>query len=481
MKRRAQWFAWLILTATIAIYFGWALMAPASSIKASLLPGKTTHGHYQIELQCNACHAPVADDESHTATNVMQDACIGCHGEQLRQADDTHPAKKFNDPVNAELLLTLDAQNCLTCHAEHVPEQTREMGLTMPDDYCWHCHQDVAESRPSHEGMSHQSCATAGCHNYHDNMALYEKFLSDHYGEPDFLETAVLVQLDSSKLLRTAASVESLTLDDADADESIEFDGGILTDWVQTAHAAAGVNCSGCHGGATTGQPWMTKVPLETCGGCHEGQLDGFFQGKHGMRLAVGLSAMRPEISRSVMHAQAHGRELQCNACHDGHRFNTDYASAEACLKCHSDKHSMAWSQTSHAKAWMDETHGDGPKGSGVSCATCHMPRITQADGTVTVQHDQSANLRPNEKMVREVCMNCHGLEFSLSSLADPASIETCFGDAPTTQVDSVQMAHDWFAAREAERNARMKKRQKKKTVKTPTTAFSRPSSIDSD
>ena len=124
----------------------------------------------------------------------MQDACYRCHGDQLETARDTHPATKFNDPTNAELLSILNAQDCLACHREHLPERTLEHGLTMPADYCWHCHEDVAESRPSHAGMAFDSCATAGCHNYHDNRALTEKYLNTHFGEPDFLSVATTPQ-----------------------------------------------------------------------------------------------------------------------------------------------------------------------------------------------------------------------------------------------------------------------------------------------
>ena len=187
------WVLFLLLNLIIAVYFLYALLAPASNLKSAWLPGQTTHGHYQIELDCNACHDPSANDSEHTSANVMQDSCVRCHGEQLDIAQDTHPAKKFNDPTNADLLQVLDAQDCLSCHREHVPDQTLVMGLTVPADYCWHCHQDVADSRPSHQGMAFDSCATAGCHNYHDNRALYEKFLDDHYGEPDHLSVQTLV------------------------------------------------------------------------------------------------------------------------------------------------------------------------------------------------------------------------------------------------------------------------------------------------
>jgi hypothetical protein len=59
----------------------------------------------------------------------------------------------------------------------------------------------------------------------------------------------------------------------------------------------------------------------------------------------------------------------------------------------------------------------------------------------VRVQHNQNANLRPNEKMIREVCMNCHGLGFSIDALADSALIEANFRGRPARHIDSIEMA----------------------------------------
>ena len=50
-----------------------------------------------------------------------------------------------------------------------------------------HCHLDIAEDRPSHEGMGFETCASAGCHNFHDNRGLYEDFLLKHLHEADVL------------------------------------------------------------------------------------------------------------------------------------------------------------------------------------------------------------------------------------------------------------------------------------------------------
>jgi predicted CXXCH cytochrome family protein len=67
---------------------------------------------------------------------------------------------------------------CITCHREHKPEITHAMDVTLPDDFCLYCHEDIGKEQASHKPFNFQSCATSGCHNYHDNTALYEDFLS---------------------------------------------------------------------------------------------------------------------------------------------------------------------------------------------------------------------------------------------------------------------------------------------------------------
>ena len=458
------WIYWLALNVVVGGYFGYALVAPASTIKRHWLPGETTHGHYQIELACNACHLPAENLADHWSGNVMQEACINCHGEQLELAKDTHPAKKFNDPTNAERLQNLDAQNCLACHREHVPELTGEMGVTVPNDYCWHCHQDVGESRPSHKDMAYDSCSNAGCHNYHDNRALYEKYLFDHYGEEDHLDVAQLPERTfAASWKKKHPDRKSLGRDQADAPEDYLKDAAVVRDWADTAHASAGVNCSDCHQPKIDGetQPWRDAVSLDACKQCHAGESESFLMGKHGMRLKLGLPAMTPAEARLPMHAGAGHESLDCNACHSGHRFDTVYAATDACLKCHADSHSESYADSPHAELWRNEIIGDGEARTGVSCATCHLPRL--ADGKeVWVNHDQNAGLRPNETMARDVCASCHGLEFSLSALSDPEQIKTCFSSDPDTRTESVEMAHAWFVKQQAKRNRKRESRTKK-------------------
>ncbi|MEO9934036.1 cytochrome c3 family protein [Rhodopirellula bahusiensis] len=455
---------WLSLIGVNVLVIGgiaYSALAPGASTKAMLLPGKTSHGHYQIEMRCDLCHTE--------GSGLREDACTSCHAEELRLAKDTHPASKFNDPTNAELLSVLDAKNCVTCHREHVEEQTLDMGLTMPADYCFHCHQETLETRPSHADFKFDSCATTGCHNYHDNRALYENFLLKHADEDAFLEE--MVGLKRSPL--SAVTDEALSKADADGLAELSMtdslgDVTLLNDWATTAHASAGVNCSGCHlelsedkavESTTLDGTWNRDVSVQTCGRCHEGQMETFFEGHHGMRLAAGLSPMTPRDARLSMHVDASHRELDCNACHSGHRFDTKFASVEACLTCHNDTHSQSFLATSHHAAWKSELAGEAPAGSGVSCATCHMPRMEDDDGNVWVNHNQNDNLRPNEKMIRDVCMECHGLAFSIDALADEALIQNCFAETPSVHIESIDLAKARFEEKQRKKEARSKKK----------------------
>lgn len=454
MSARVYWLAWVVFMLLAAAYFAFAIAVPQAPAKRLLVPGETTHGHYQIELACDACHSEFM--------GIRQDACTSCHGEDLERDNDTHPASKFNDPTNADRLARLDVQNCVTCHREHVPDRTATMGLSLPKDYCFHCHEDVAEQRPSHAGLTHDSCATAGCHNYHDNQALYENFLLKNCDQPATL---------SEPLVKPRASLfqpvgdqraRAVALRDIDADAPSDLLlPHIVKEWARTTHAAAGVNCRGCHeltsdDGKIT--QWHNQLGTSSCQRCHETETRTFLNGRHGMRLAVGMSPMRPEMARLPMHENMAHRELDCSACHPPHTYDTRYAAVEACMSCHNDEHTRNYKATIHFNLWEDEVAGLAQAGAGVSCATCHMPRV-ELDGGVHVQHNQNDNLRPNEKMIRSVCMSCHGLEFSLSALADSLLIESCFQGQPSDKIESVQMAKRWFEEKEREQ-AVMRNRQ---------------------
>jgi len=431
------WLAAGVVMIALSTYFSARLFGDDRRL---FLPNATSHGHYQIEIACDTCHTPFA--------GVRQDACNQCHGEELAEANDSHPRKKFEDPRNADRLTVLDARLCVTCHIEHQPERTRAMGVTQPDDYCVHCHNDIAKERPSHARFSFDSCASGGCHNYHDNTALYEDFLEKHLHEPAMLPRAQVRTRNLRPWMKVSlADWKPRVLGRNDADGPAPMASEHVGAWAASAHARNGVNCSDCHAprqpmGERTA--WVDRPGTGACAGCHAREQKGFQSGRHGMRLAQKLSPMRPELARQPMKDDAHGRELGCTSCHGAHAVNTRRAAVEACVQCHDDRHTRAYADSPHARTWRAEVTGRGSPGSGVSCATCHLPRETHRDGDlkgIRVQHNQNANLRPNEKMIRGVCMNCHGLGFSIDALADSDLVGRNFSGRPARHVESLDLA----------------------------------------
>lgn len=384
------WSLWAALSAALT----GALLLPLYSNEGNkelFLPGETTHGHYQIELECGECHTEQFSDGA-----VLQGACVKCHGDDLEKSNDSHPESKFTDPRNAARVEQLDARLCVTCHSEHQPTRTGSMGLSLPEDYCYQCHQDIAKDRPSHAGLAFNSCDDVGCHNFHDNKALYEDYLVRHAGESPLLP---------EPFRELSATGEC----PAPAREKLN-----------------------------------DKTPLDACSECHEAEVGSFTSGRHGMRLAAGLSPLKVRDARQPMKASARNRNMTCASCHTKGASSgriDPVAGVDNCLSCHDDKHSRAYKGSKHFLTLQAELDKKVAAGSGVTCSTCHMPRLEDDNGKLWVDHNQNHNLRPVEQMVRTVCGNCHGLPFVLDALASPELLENNFAGSPENHVKSVDFA----------------------------------------
>lgn len=374
---------WLLLTAAIGGYYYQLFFV--SEDKTALLPGRTTDGHHQIEMQCSACHTDEKKENVFTSSGVPSSACMKCHSDALNKFSDSHPVRKFKNPENIIFTSKIDALNCVTCHIEHNHKVTGEMGVTIPADFCAHCHEVTLENLPSHKDLGYDTCHTAGCHNYHDNTGLAPSFLLKHYGEPGLLAEPKKRPLSSNQA------------------------------------------CP---------EKWTSG---ESCATCHSDHMHDFQQGKHGMRLAFpDLSPMRPELARLPMKASAAHLNMDCTSCHQPEKPRA-FAAHNACVQCHDDNHTRNYPDSKHFTLW-NATSGQ----AGVSCATCHMPRIeNEGDNSYHVSHDNSANLRPNEKMLRSVCTDCHGLQFSMNALADPQLIEANFSHAPSENHPGIKWTAD--------------------------------------
>ncbi|MFT6791611.1 MAG: hypothetical protein ACJA04_000815 [Cellvibrionaceae bacterium] len=444
MKKIFLWSFWSLISLGIAGYY--INMMWFGEDETPLLIGETTSGHHQIEMACESCHTtPFGGPE------VLQDACMNCHAEELKMVDDTHPESKFADPRNFDLLEVINARHCITCHTEHQKEKTLKMGVTLPIDQCFHCHKDIGKERESHKDMAFDTCGSAGCHNFHDNRALYEGFLLRHANEPVLKEIAAIpARTAEAKYREENPQARALTAADIDLTYMTNYEGSLSADvvhgWVGSSHARNGVQCVDCHTENNAPDEWIEKPDHKYCQSCHQPQVKGFLEGKHGMRLADAVSkpleAIKPRESELPFKEKSLDIVHSCTSCHGSHSFNTRIAAVSACLGCHDDEHSLAFLESPHGILWQQEVSGTLPENTGVSCATCHMHReiLDDKEGGVFVVHNQNLTLRPNEKMIRPVCMNCHGLAFSIDSLADERLIRNNFNGQPEKHIRSIDM-----------------------------------------
>ncbi|MEO0861037.1 MAG: cytochrome c3 family protein [Pseudomonadota bacterium] len=483
MRTKTLWIVWIVISLGVAA--GASARLYVGGDRTAFLPGETSGVHHQIEMTCETCHtsAPFADQAK--VRKDINKTCVTCHKEELKEADDSHPIKKFKNPRMAAYWDRIDGRFCTSCHAEHQPEITQAGLLTLPGDYCVACHsegeQDVRVNRASHLGLTFDTCASSGCHNYHDNRALYEDFLVKHAGtpwvsaDPVHAPAALAMARARPKPEEIADYLAAVIAPEVGRDPEAE------AHWAASAHAAADVGCGGCHApDAETPTEieanWIDAPSEAVCADCHRGEAQTFAMGRHGMRRHPEVAAARdtkrmlgrlgwkepPEGVVAALeayladpaapaqmsttealvdlHAEALGQDLTCATCHAPHKQDLTFAATGACLTCHSDDHSLAYEGSPHHGLTLAEAAGDLPPGAGVTCATCHMPQ-SEPRGAVLTNHNQNDTLRPNEKMIRPVCMSCHSLEFSIDALADADLVRRNFRGKPNRHVESIDWA----------------------------------------
>jgi len=217
--------------------------------------------------------------------------------------------------------------------------------------------------------------------------------------------------------------------------------------WETSVHALNDVNCASCHQSEET-KAFVAKPDHESCQSCHENSVDTFLLGKHGIRTLEGQSPLTPAMARLPMQHDAFDKQMNCNTCHNVHTVDTQQASVDACLTCHNDQHSLNYKNSKHAKAVFASSDSlPRPGAESVTCATCHLPRTAQkkGDGTllVKVNHNNTYNLKPADRMVGDVCMSCHGVEYSYNSIFDDDLVEANFDRPPTLSHQSFDLMRD--------------------------------------
>ncbi|MBA85249.1 ammonia-forming cytochrome c nitrite reductase subunit c552 [Thalassobius sp. S69A] len=492
MRTTLLWSLWII--GTLAIAGAVATRLYLGGDRTAFLPGDTAGVHHQIEMACETCHTSDDFSDQKKIRKDINKTCVTCHKEELKEANDSHPIKKFKNPRMAAYWEKIDARFCTSCHLEHQPEVTLAGLVTLPGDFCVACHsegeQDVRVNRPSHAGLEFDTCASSGCHNYHDNKALYEDYLVKHSGQPWLSDTPLhaagaVARAVSVRVPETADHQAEISTYLAALDAPEQYrDPAIDDHWAASAHAAADVTCASCHAPKSKtpdqiADNWVASPPQKICASCHKSEAGTFAMGRHGMRShpkvakprkvksmlkdlgwkkppAEVVSAIERFVSdpspaplmstaeaRVALHPDVGNQDLTCASCHKPHEQDLQFAAVEACLSCHADDHSQSYKDSPHFDLWQAELAGDLLPGAGVTCATCHMPQ-TERGGVVTTNHNQNDTLRPNEKMIRPVCLDCHSLEFAIDALADDQLISRNFQGTPIRHIESI----DWAVKR---------------------------------
>ena len=212
----------------------------------------------------------------------------------------------------------------------------------------------------------------------------------------------------------------------------------IKQQWRGSAHALAEVNCSSCHQDEAT-KKLVAQPTQESCRSCHENSVETFLLGKHGIRTLESLSPLTPAMAHLPMKESAKDLRMDCNSCHDVHTVNTAVAATDSCLTCHNDNHSLNYKNSPHAGIVSNLSELPRPNQQAVTCATCHLPR-TKVGETVLVNHNNTYTLLPRDRMVKEVCLNCHGVEHAYNSIFDDAIVEANFDRFPTKQLETFEL-----------------------------------------
>lgn len=384
-----------------------------------LQPGRTSDDHHVISEACGSCHTPFA--------GVTNTTCEACHRRELEH--DTHPVATFDDPRWASSREAERALLCTGCHREH-HGQSRVVQLDA--EFCFACHDDVVRKRASHATFAPATCGEAGCHNYHDNSVLNEAFLRREMAAPVLASGAGLWAEPRVLARRPPRPTPAAALV---VPAGLAADREVVARWRASAHAGANVGCMDCH--QPKGRALIRRPGRGICAGCHAFAAATFVAGKHGVRGRLGLPPLEPRQARLPMRPR-HPRQpaaLGCGSCHEPHRVDTARAATAACLECHADRHSLAFAESPHAR------HGGDALAGIVTCATCHLPRTTSSDRRkVVVEHGNTFTLRPRDRMLGSVCLDCHGLVFAMSSLYDDELVETNFRGRPRTSHPTLEL-----------------------------------------
>ncbi len=252
---------------------------------------------------------------------------------------------------------------------------------------------------------------------------------------------------------------------------------GIVVDWKLSKHSANDVDCSTCHGDGHRSMTDVSNAKIvlpETCGTCHETQVEQFSRGKHAKAWAA-MKAM-PTVHFQPM-AQIEGlkgcggchrigaktegevRDLvekgsgfgvsSCDVCHTRHLFSTDESrSPQACRTCHMGTDHPQWEMYSSSKHGvrflLKQTRMLPEEAAAPTCQSCHLRDGDHANRTAWGYLALRMPLPADPQWQRDRTTILQGL-----GILDPAGKPTPRAEA-VQALDMMRMTdEDWQTERE--------------------------------
>ena len=180
----------------------------------------------------------------------------------------------------------------------------------------------------------------------------------------------------------------------------------IVSDWLLSKHSPSEVDCAVCHGNQHSSAEDVAEVEIptpQTCGLCHQTQVEQFSDGKHakawaamkamptahwqpmalmeGMKGCGGCHKLGLKTEAEIEELKADGAGFgvaSCDACHTRHLFSAREArQPQACRTCHMGIDHPQWemySSSKHGVRYLLKQNGTLPEAvAAPTCQTCHM------------------------------------------------------------------------------------------------------------
>ncbi len=325
--------------------------------------------------------------------------CLTCHTDfaQILKKKYVHTAVASgecsgchnpHDSSHDTLLVAGQRQVCATCHGSMIPEKAKSVHQVVADGDCVKCHDPHASDYPNHL-VAAGNTLCLGCHKNLGAAIAAAKFKHDPVGQGCVTCHDPHGSAESARLLKAAVPALCLSCHDA---ASPTFAARHMN------YPVAKARCTTCHDPHGSNQAGLllndVHPPLAArqCDACHEGPKSAtpFATKKAGFELCQDCHAdmVKGAMSKAHLHWPVADRK-GCVNCHSPHasreaKLLKDKVSA-LCGTCHAD--------TLKRIANVPVKHPPVAEG---DCLSCHSP------------HGSDAVYLWNAPSVNEVCSTCH-------------------------------------------------------------------------